>query len=435
MNITVEPINPCRKRLKIEIPADRVLQKHHVITQEFQKIAKIPGFRPGHAPTEIILKRYQPEIEAELKQTLIQEASHAALQQKNITPVSPLQVEDLQYIPGTTFSFSVLVDCQPDIQLPSYKNLTLKRHPDTVTDEQIQKIIEFLRHEHATYTPITDRPLALHDFAILDYEAHLDGQPLGTLHPEIKPYASRKNTWLHIHNDSLSLFPGFIQNCIGLSPGQSRSFQITIPDPHPPYPPLASKTIQFQVTLHKINTQTLPPLDDTLAQKCGHDNLQKLKEAIRFHRQQELKREIRLRAHNEIIDQLLKLTFLTPPESLVEKETERLYQKIIEENRARGVPIAKLEENHEQILHNAQQQAIQNVKIRLILNKIADTENIQISDQELTHAVLALAQQQKVTPQKYIQHLRQNNLIQDFIQELRNEKTLDHLLSLAIYTD
>jgi trigger factor len=433
MNIHVESVNPCSKRLKIEIPVTHVQEKLTTITHQFQKIAKIPGFRPGHIPIDIVKKRFQAEIEAELKETLVEEAYNQALKEKNITPVAPAKIEDLNYIPDTTFSLSILIDCEPQFPLPPYKALKLTKHDNTIPQEEIDKTIHSLHIQHATYQDIKEpRPLALEDFAVLDYQATLRDQPLETIHPELKQIAKKKNFWIHVLNDTLTLFPGFVQACIGMEIGQSRTFTINLPDTFE-YPAIAGQPLQFTVTLNAIKKRDLPPLDDAFAKKFQHDTLESFKTAIHTYHQRTRDQEIEAKAKAEALDKLTSAVQFEIPQTLIDKETNEIYQNIIEENKARGIPIATLEEKQDEILKQAATRAKDNVKARIILNKIAKAENIEATQEELYTRIMALADRYKTPPKKFINQIQKNGSLPSINNQIILEKTLDYILSQAIY--
>ena len=133
MNITVEDVAPCKKRLKIEVPANRVQQAFDRVADGFQKEARIPGFRPGHAPRAVVLKKFHKDIEGETQRTLVPEAYQEAISEKKLRVVSAPEIEDLKYQPGLSLSFSTVVELVPEFKLPEYKGFALKQQDTGVT--------------------------------------------------------------------------------------------------------------------------------------------------------------------------------------------------------------------------------------------------------------------------------------------------------------
>src|ERR1700679_301465 len=164
MNITVEDVAPCKKRLKIEVPANRVQQAYDRVATDFQKEARIPGFRPGHAPRTVVVKKFHKDIENETQRTLVPEAYQEAITEKKLRVVSAPEIEDLKYQPGLSLSFSTVVELVPDFRLPAYKGLTLKKQETAVTDEDVDKTLQNLADQRASFDDAPDRPLAMEDF-------------------------------------------------------------------------------------------------------------------------------------------------------------------------------------------------------------------------------------------------------------------------------
>jgi trigger factor len=175
MNITVEDVAPCKKRLKIEVPANRVKQAYDKVADDFQKEARIPGFRPGHAPRTVVVKKFHKDIESEAQRTLVPEAYQEAIAEKKLRVVSQPEIEDLKYQAGLSLSFSTLVELVPDFKLPDYKGLVIKKQETEVTDEDVEKTLKSLADQRANFEDAPDRPVAMDDFAVISYTILISG--------------------------------------------------------------------------------------------------------------------------------------------------------------------------------------------------------------------------------------------------------------------
>ena len=140
MNITVEDLAPCRKRLRIEVPANRVSEEYDKVADEYTKHVRIPGFRPGKAPRTVVLKKYQKDIEQELQRSLVPQAYREACEKRNIHAVTSPNIEDLNYQHGLSLSFSTIVETAPEFNLPVYKGLTIKGEKVEATPEEIDDL-------------------------------------------------------------------------------------------------------------------------------------------------------------------------------------------------------------------------------------------------------------------------------------------------------
>ncbi|MFQ3671305.1 MAG: trigger factor [Verrucomicrobiia bacterium] len=166
MNIVIEDIAPCRKRLKIEVPANRVAAERLEIAKEFQKWAKVQGFRPGKAPLPLVEKKYGKEIDEELKRALVPKAYREAVKEKRLRVVSVEGMEDLHVEPGISMSFSALVDLEPEFVLPNYKGLVVPKVETGVESAEVDRVLENVREQRASYRAVEGRPVALGDFVV-----------------------------------------------------------------------------------------------------------------------------------------------------------------------------------------------------------------------------------------------------------------------------
>src|ERR1700677_231991 len=284
MNITVEDVAPCKKRLKIEVPANRVQQAYDQVATDFQKEAKIPGFRPGHAPRTVVLKKFHKDIESEAQRTLVPEAYQEAIAEKKLKVVTQPEIEDLKYQPGLSLSFSTLVELVPDFKLPNYKGLVIKKQETAVTDEEVDKTLSSLADQRATFDDATDRPVALEDFAVISYEGTLDGKPLAEVVPDAPNLAKNPNFWLWILAEGL--LPKFAEQLVGLEKGGKRTVTVEFPADFP-QAPVAGKTAEYAVELKEIKIKRAPVIDEAFAQEIAKMSLPDLKARVREYMESE----------------------------------------------------------------------------------------------------------------------------------------------------
>ncbi|MDE1169833.1 MAG: trigger factor, partial [Verrucomicrobium sp.] len=266
MNVTIEEISSCRKRLRVEVPADEVNAEFDKVAQEFASFARIPGFRPGKAPRAVILKKYQKEIESELQRTLVPKAYREACKKRNLQVVSSPSMEDVSYQQGLSLSFSTVVDIAPEFPLPAYKGLTVKAQPVEVTDAEVQETIDAMRSQYGKFVDAPARPLAEDDFAVIDYAGTVEGKPLSEVAPEARQLVSGNGQWIAIRPDYF--LPGFTQALVGMNVGETRTITVTFPEDID-IEALKNKPGSYEVTLKQIKVRELPELTDELSQQIA----------------------------------------------------------------------------------------------------------------------------------------------------------------------
>ena len=428
MNITVEDVAPCKKRLKIEVPANRVKQAYDRVADDFQKEARIPGFRPGHAPRTVVLKKYHKDIESEAQRTLVPEAYREAITEKKLRVVSQPEIEDLKYQAGLSLSFSTVVELVPDFRLPAYKGLVLKKQETEVKDEEIEKTLKSLADQRANFEDAPDRPLAMDDFAVISYTGKLDGQPLSELVPEAKNLGHNPNFWLWMRAEGF--LPKFAEQCVGMKKGETRTVEVEFPDDFPEAK-LAGKKVEYEVELKEIKVKHAPALDDAFAQEVAKMDLADLKTRVRENLESEKKGQAQGAARSEIIHKLISAVEFDLPPSAVDEEIHSTVYDIVAENQARGVPATVLEEKKDEIFTNAAKAARESVKFKFIAAQIAENEKIDVTQEQLAQHIAFLAQREGLTMEKMVDKVRKNNAFGVIRQQLLRQAVLDFLLKEA----
>jgi trigger factor len=429
MNIAIEEVSACRRRLRIEVPASAVDTELNKITDEFQKLAQIKGFRAGKAPRAVIEKKYSKDIEEEVKKKIVPQAYREALKTKNLKVISAPQVEDLQFQRGVSLSFSTLVDLAPEFSLPTYKGLKIKKIDTDVTDADVDQVINNLLEQNADYNNVENRPLAEKDIAVISYEGTVAGKPISELVPEIANLNRQEKFWLLIQ-DGVFL-PDFGKQLIGATPGENKSVTVKFPDDFP-QEPLRGLEALYQVKIEEIKEKVLPPFDDTIAEKMAQTTAEELKNRIRENVERSKKEQARNEQVKQILDQIKEGSTFELPESTVQNQTQRTVFDIVRENQMRGIPPEMLEQHKNDIFNAAETSAKEKVRIAFILSKIAEEEKIVVPTDELLGVIQSYAEQEKMPLQKMLRKLQENNNIDQIEEELRNRKTIDFLLQSAI---
>ncbi|NJK91636.1 MAG: trigger factor [Blastochloris sp.] len=429
MNIAIEEVSACRRRLRIEVPAQDVDAELKKITDEFQKLAQIKGFRAGKAPRAVVEKKFSKDIEEEVKRKIVPQAYREALKTKKLNVVSAPQVEELKFQRGISLSFSTLIDLAPEFSLPEYKGLKIKRSETAVTDEDMDRVINNILEQNADYQTVTQRPVAEKDFAIISYEGSIDGKPVSEFVPDLPNLHQQEKFWLLIQEGIF--LPGFGQQLIGAQPGDKRSVNVTFPDDFP-QEVLRGKQAVYQVSVEELKEKILPSFDDAMAEKVAKTSAEELKSRIRENIARQKEQQGRSEEVKQIIDQLKAAVNFELPESTVLNQTQRAVYNIVRENQMRGIPADMLEQHKNDIFSAAQTSAKDQVKVGFILSKISEAEKIEVKTDEILEVIHSYAQQENVPVQKMVKQLQENNGLEQIEEEIRNRKTIDFLLQSAI---
>jgi trigger factor len=420
--------------LEIDLPSDRVSAEWNTIAKEFQKQARLPGYRPGKAPASLIASRYAKDIEEEVKTKLVGEAIREAVKTNNIKIHAVDNVEKAEIAADKSMKILATVIQTPDFELPDYKNITIEVTKKNITDEDVESFLEYLRDPHSKFDPVTDRALAMGDYAVVTYEGTVDGEPISKIAPKAPTQIQgRRNAWVLM--DEGTLIPGFAKAIEGMEIGQDRTFTLDVPESFP-LEELRNRKVTYAVTLHSINTRTPAPLDDALAAKIEPgQTLEGLRKKIRERQEESADYQFEMAKKNAVVEKLLGLFTCELPERLVASETAYILKDIVGESQARGISDEEIKSHTEEIVKNASQTASDRVRSNFLLTRIADEEKIEETDAEVYQAILQMAERQQMPVKKLAKELAQSGGINRLRDQIRITKALDLVASGATVTE
>ncbi len=434
MNVTTEQKENCVIDLHITLPADRFEQEWKRITEEYCRLARIPGFRKGKAPRSAVEKKYGKEIKQEVTEKLMQAAVREAVQEKKMELAQYPQVKDVTLNEDQTLAVTATVVIKPEVELAHYSGLEVSVEKHLVDDAAVERQLSKMREDAADFVTVEGRGLEMEDFAIIDYSGTLEGTALQESYPDLPPsYASRQHAWFRMENKSP--LPGFAEALLGMKPEESREVTITFPKTSPEET-LREKTVVYTVKLHEIKGRELPALDDEFANKLKSGlTLEALQQEIRNYLQQMMDYQFQQKTQAAIIKKLLEQNPCEPPATMVEREVTNVLQNVIRENQERGVPEEMIKSHQEELMTSAKQSAEEKVKLHFILHKIAETEKIEITPEELQQQIMMLAQRYRMTVEKLLKELKKNHALGNVQEDLVFNKTLQWLVDHAKITE
>jgi trigger factor len=420
VNVTVENLAPCKKLVRVEIESKDVDAAFDSMIKNFQREAALPGFRPGKAPRDMIAKRYEKDIQEEVKKKLIPEAYRKALDEQKLDVVGYPDIEEIQFGRGQALQFAATVETAPEFQLPEYKGLPVKRETTTVTDADLERAITMLRERQMEYKTV-DRAAQTGDVAVVNYTGTTDGKPITDIAPTAKGLTEQKNFWINL--DQSSFIPGFGEQLVGAKAGDKRTVNVDFPADFVT-PQLANLKGVYEVEVVGVKEKVVPPLDDAFAISYGAENLEKLREGVRKDLENELNYKKERSLRNQLVQQLLGRVTFDLPESVVSQETRNVVYDIVNENQKRGVSKEMIEGQKEQIYSAAADTAKSRVKVNFLLRKIAEKEDIKVSQEEVAARIQHLAGMYQIPPEQFVKDLQKRNGIVEIYDQVASEKTL-----------
>jgi trigger factor len=427
VNVTVENLAPCKKLMRVEIEAQEVDKTFESIARDYQKRAALPGFRPGKAPRDIVLRKYEKDIVDEVKRKLISESYHKAVDEQPFDVLGYPDIEEIQFGRGLSLQFAATVETEPEFELPDYRNLPAKVEIRSVTDDDVERALDVLRQQKISFQNV-ERPIQPGDIAVVSYTGTSEGKPITEIAPTAKGLTEQKNFWVEIQPQSF--IPGFADQLIGARAGDTRTVNVDFPADFVT-PQLAGKKGVYEVGIVEVKEKLLPALDDAFAQSYGAENMDKLREGVR----RDLENELKFKKDKSIRSQLVRALFervnFELPQTAVARETRNVVYNIVQENQKRGVPRETIEQQKDQIYSVATQDARERIKIMFLLRRIAEKEEIKISEMEVANRIQHLAGLYQIPADKFLADLKKRNGVIEIYDQIMNERAIDLLQKYA----
>ena len=408
-----------KREISVEIPAEEVTRETEALIAKYQKMARLPGFRRGHVPASIIRQRFKEDLKSDVVEALIPRYFRKETERLGMIPVSQPRVSDLHIHDGEPLKFKATFEVLPEIKVEGYKELRAE-HPEVVVkDEEVEEALNNVREQHATFASVEGRSLQDGDFA----QASMDGRPEGD--GDAKP----------VHMDEVLIeiagkntVPEFTENLRGANAGEEREFKVAYPEDVNDKR-LAGKTFIYKVKIQAIKQKTLPELNDEFAKELGEfSSLDQVRKQIRENMEAERKHTAEREAKDKLVAELVKRNDFEVPEALVDRQIDLRLERGLRALAAQGMKMEDIKKMDLPRLRAGQRdQAVQDVKSSLLLDRIAELEAISVGDEEVNHELDILARQTKQTPEAVRARLTQDGGLDRIRNRIRSEKTLEFL--------
>ena len=410
----------CKQTLEITVPLAEVEAETERVIGKIRQRARIPGFRPGKVPADLIRKRFASDIRQEVIESLIPKHFRRRVEQDNLKVVGTPDVREVKFEQGEPIRFKAEFEVAPSIDLQDYTDLTVPYSEPEVTDQDVDHRVEELREQKADYINIDPRPVEDGDYAVVSLHslAGVPGKPI-----------EEEELVLHVGADTT--FAAFSDNLRGMTPGEEKEFDVTYPDDYGEER-LSGKTVRFRMNLKVIRKKELPEINDEFARDLGdYQNLQELKEAIRKALFREREIAAQRAAKDKLVDQLVEIHQFPVPEAFVDRQIEMQLEQRLRLMAMQGVDPRSVKVDWAKLKESNRERAVHDVKASLILDRVADREAIEPLQDEVDREVQRIARQEREPVAAARMRLEKDGSLRRIAMRIRTEKTLDFLFSHA----
>ncbi|MFD6161525.1 trigger factor [Nocardia sp. NPDC060256] len=425
MKSTVEQLSPTRVRINVEVPFEELKPDFDRAYKALAKQVKIPGFRPGKAPAKLLEARLgRGAVLEQVVNDVLPGRYSEAVTAADVKVIGQPEIEITKIEDGEELAFTAEVDVRPELTLPDYETLAVTVDAFTIGDEDIDEQLQSLRQRFGTLTGV-ERAVQDGDFVSIDLSATVDGEDV--------PEAA--TTGLSHEVGSGQLIEGLDEALIGLSAGESKEFTSTlVAGEH------AGKEAVIKVTVQSVKERELPEADDDFAQLASEfDTLEELKTDLRSRVERSKKVEQAGQIRDKVLETLLEQVEVPLPEAVVQAEIDAVTHDAVHGFDHDEAKLAEALEaqgsSREEFDKDAKESAEKSVRTQLLLDAIAEAENTQVGQDELTERILFQSQRYGLAPEQFIQQVQQAGQLGAIFADVRRGKALAGVVGKVQVTD
>lgn len=426
-------VSPTQKEIKLQVEPEALKEVYARVSQKYAKGASVPGFRKGYAPLDVVKLRYKEEIKSDVLQQILPAKVAEAIQEHDLSPLTEpqLHIENVESIKvnGTEpIGLHVHVEVMPEIPTPKYEGVEVTRTVRPVPDSEIEDLIQNRLKEHAALIPVEDRVSEVGDVVIADLEGRFDDDPEG------EPITADD---LEVELGGANIEAAFTDNLVGVKPDEEKEFSVTYPQEFSSSA-LAGRTVHYKAKVKSVGRTEMPELNDEWAQSLdeGYESLGDLRNRLRKDLEVYSAADADARVRNDAIAKMIEENAFEVPATLIDNQARNLLNNFAEDLHQRGVDLNRVQSDFiNMAFEQMKSQAERDVRGAMLLEKIAEAENVEVSDAEVEEELQKLAEHYRSTPEELLESLKKQGGENTIRNNLRTRKSIEALVAKAKVTE
>jgi len=433
MKSEVKEISPTRREIHIEIDPASLKDAYGRVSQKYARAATVPGFRKGLAPLDVIRLRYKEEIKSEVLQQIVPPQVTEAIQEHKLHPLTEPQlhidgIEDLTVNGSSPIMVHAHIEVMPEIPMPNYKGLEITRRLKPVEDSELEDLIAHRLNQESALIPIEGRKSEMGDTVIADLEGTFDDDPNG------EPIRADD---LEVKLGDEVIERAFTENLVGVKEEDQKDFSVSYAADFST-DALAGRTVHYKAKIKSVGRMETPELNDEWAKSLdeGFSSLKDLRTKLRADLETVAQADADARVRNNALAKLIEENEFEVPNALIENQARNLLNNFAQDLGQRGVDLNKVENNFLQMaFHQMRTQAERDVRGAMLLEKIGEAENVEVSTAEVDEEIDRMAQYYGSSPEEINESLAKQGGAGVIENNLRTRKSIEALVSHATVTD
>ncbi len=430
MQVDIRDVGPCKKHVKVSIPRSEIDRQFDESLQDFGKDVAVPGFRPGRAPRQLVIKRFKKQVGDQVKSSLLMASLEQLDTDYKLDPITQPQLDPaaIELPEEGPMNFEIDVEVRPQFDLPDYKGMNLKRPVRPIGESEIEAQTKSYLERHGQMVPKLQGSAELGDFVTADLVFY---RPDGSTLSEVKEIQFRLQPELRFRDGAI---PELGETLVGATPGETRKGEANL-GTSTGEASLRGATVPVEIRLHDLKQIRLPEINTAFLNSIGFDSMEDLREAV----QEALKRRAetlqRQALRRQIVDHLLEKTPFDLPADLVRREEQGTIRRLVAELRAEGIGDNEIRASEAAIRANAHESTLRSLKELLLLSKIAEAEDLEVDIEDVDIEIESMAERTGESPRRIRSRLEKEGTLQQYTTQILERKVIDRILQLSNVED
>ena len=433
MKTELKEVSPTQREIKIEVDADTLKEAYGRVSQKYAKRANVPGFRKGYAPLDVVRLRFKEEIKNEVLAEVLPTKVTEAIQEYKLNPLTEPHLhfddhENIKVNGSQPISLHVHVEVMPEIPEPKYEDLEVTRRVKPVEDSEVEDLIANRLQRDAALIPVEGRKSEIGDTVIADLEGRFDDDPNG------EPITA---TDLEVVLGDEVIEKSFTENLAGVEEDDEKEFTVAYPAEFSS-PALAGKTVHYKAKIKSVGKTETPEMNDEWARTLdeGYESLADLRKKLRSDLEKYAETDADARLRNNAIAKLIEQNTFEVPNALIESQARNLLNNFAEDLQSRGVNLKTVQDDFVQMAyHQMRTQAERDVRGAMLLEKVAEKEKVEVTQDEIDDELGKMAEYYRTTADEIRKTFEKQGSLDNIKNNLRTRKAIEALISNAKVTD
>lgn len=423
MKVTLDREGKNVVRVGLEVEADRATRAYEITCRDLSNQVEIPGFRKGKAPRNIIEKRFgRDAIKQEALERLLPELLQQVITDKKLDIITRPEIVECNFELGEPLKLSAKFEVRPEVKLGDYKGVKAEVPEAVIPEDALEKALDGIAEQHAEVNKIEPREVKMGDHVLIDFECYVDDKLIEGGKAENLPLELKEGTFVE----------GFCEQVAGKKPGDKFEAEVTFPEDYR-NDALAGKPAKFKVEMKELREKVIPALDDELAKKVNHENMEELKKTIQAKMDEEIKYENEARAQKAVVDAVVDNSDIDIPDTMVEREFELLMEQIKMQFQQTGQDWEEFAnmDDFKALEETKKEEASQRVLHSLVLGAVVRAEDLTVTEEEVTPYLNEYAIRNNIPPDRYSEMFQDEYVMRQISEEVLTGKVVDFLVKNA----